>query len=246
MVLAGLVIAIGAVVDDAIVDVENIVRRLRQARARRQHAVDVAIVLDASVEVRSAIIYASLIKVFALRACVLPAGSVGAFFQPLVLPMSLAVLVSMLVALTVTPALCLIMLSRGTLARPESPMIPCAQALLPGCLSPLIVQARAGATRSPWSRSWRGLLVYPSLGQELLPNFKERDFLMHWLTKPGTSAPEMTRISVAACQGPAGPSPACATAARTSGRPSGATRPTASISARTGSVSTRRSTMTRR
>ena len=45
-----------------------------------------------------------------------------------------------------------------------------------------------------------GLLVYPTLGNQLLPNFKERDFLMHWLTEPGTSAPEETRISVRACK----------------------------------------------
>ena len=45
-----------------------------------------------------------------------------------------------------------------------------------------------------------GLLIYPTLGNQLLPNFKERDFLMHWLTEPGTSAPEETRISVRACK----------------------------------------------
>ena len=47
---------------------------------------------------------------------------------------------------------------------------------------------------------WPGCSIYPTLGNQLLPNFKERDFLMHWLTEPGTSAPEETRISVRACK----------------------------------------------
>src|SRR3990172_3646740 len=83
MVLAGLVIAIGAVVDDAIVDVENIVRRLRQARREGSKLPTETIVLDASVEVRSAIINASLIEMLALLPVFFIKGLSGAFFQPL-------------------------------------------------------------------------------------------------------------------------------------------------------------------
>ena len=113
MVLAGLVVAIGVVVDDAIIDVENIVRRLRQARATGSDVVDVQgrarrlgrgpkrdHLRDPDQRRRD-------------RAGVLPRGLSGAFFQPLVLSYGLAVLVSMLVALTVTPALCLLMLLEG-------------------------------------------------------------------------------------------------------------------------------------
>ncbi|MDQ4095945.1 MAG: efflux RND transporter permease subunit, partial [Actinomycetota bacterium] len=122
MVLAGLVVSIGVVVDDAIIDVENIVRRLRQARAEGRDVSTFRVVLDASVEVRSAIIYATLIDVVAIVPVFFLSGLSGAFFQPLVLAYGLAVMVSMLVATTVTPALCLLLLSRGHRQR-ESPLL---------------------------------------------------------------------------------------------------------------------------
>ncbi|HZH97534.1 MAG TPA: efflux RND transporter permease subunit, partial [Fimbriimonadaceae bacterium] len=105
MVLAGLVVAIGVVVDDAIIDVENIVRRLRQNRSEGTGKSMISIVLDASVEVRTAITYATLINVVAIVPVFFLPGLSGAFFRPLVLAYGLAVLVSMIVALTVTPAL---------------------------------------------------------------------------------------------------------------------------------------------
>ena len=123
MVLAGLVVAIGVVVDDAIIDVENIVRRLRQARAAGSSRSTFGIVLDASVEVRTAITYATVINVVAIVPVFFLQGLSGSFFQPLVLSYGLAVLVSMLVALTVTPALCLLLLSRGPLRQRESPLL---------------------------------------------------------------------------------------------------------------------------
>ena len=79
--------------------------------------------LDASVEVRTAITYATVINIVAIVPVFFLEGLSGAFFQPLVLSYGLAVLVSMLVALTVTPALCLLMLSRGKLRHRESPLL---------------------------------------------------------------------------------------------------------------------------
>ncbi len=102
MVLAGLVVAIGVVVDDAIIDVENIVRRVRQARAEGSDKSMFAIILDASVEVRSAITYATVINVVAIVPVFFLEGLSGSFFRPLVLSYGLAVLVSMVVALTLT------------------------------------------------------------------------------------------------------------------------------------------------
>ena len=97
MVLAGLVVAIGVVVDDAIIDVENVVRRLRQARAEGSTASTFSTVLNASVEVRSAITYATVINVIAVVPVLFLAGLSGSFFRP-VLSYALAVLVSMVVA----------------------------------------------------------------------------------------------------------------------------------------------------
>jgi CzcA family heavy metal efflux pump len=199
MVLAGLVVAIGVVVDDAIIDVENIVRRLRQARAAGSSRSTFGIVLDASVEVRSAITYATVINIVAIVPVFFLQGLSGAFFGPLVLSYGLAVLVSMLVALTVTPALCLILLSRGRLQRRESPLM---RVLKRGYAAVLAVLLRrpAPALAMAGALAVAGALIYPTLGSQLLPNFKERDFLMHWLTEPSTSVKEERRISVLACK----------------------------------------------
>ena len=110
MVLAGLVIALGEVVDDAIIDVENIVRRLRLNRAAADPQSAFEVVLDASLEVRSAVVYASLIVVLVFLPVFLLDGLAGAFFRPLALAYVLAILASLVVALTVTPALSLLLL----------------------------------------------------------------------------------------------------------------------------------------
>jgi CzcA family heavy metal efflux pump len=199
MVLAGLVVAIGVVVDDAIIDVENIVRRLRLARAAGSGRSTFAIVLDASVEVRSAITYATVINIVAVVPVFFLQGLSGAFFKPLVLSYGLAVLVSMLVALTVTPALCLILLSRGRLAHRESPLLRVLKRGYGAVLVPLL-RRPSPAIATAVALSLAGLLIYPTLGSQLLPNFKERDFLMHFLTEPSTSVQEERRISVRACR----------------------------------------------
>ena len=198
MILAGLVVAIGVVVDDAIIDVENIVRRLRQNRSEGTGKSIFAIVLDASVEVRTAITYATLINVVAIVPVFFLPGLSGAFFKPLVLAYGLAVLVSMLVALTVTPALCMILLSRGH-RHQESPLLRVLKRGYGSGLSRIIRTPRpALATAAVCLLA--GVAVMPTLGTILLPDFKERDFLMHWLTKPGTSRAEEYRISVRACK----------------------------------------------
>src|SRR5829696_3760840 len=198
MVLAGLVVAIGVVVDDAIIDVENIVRRLRQARSDGS-ASTFRVVLDASVEVRSAIIYATVINVVAVVPVFFLQGLSGAFFQPLVLSYGLAVLVSMLVALTVTPALCLLLLWTGRLRRHDSPLL---SVLKRGYIAILkrVIRRPSPAIATAVACMLAGLVIYPTLGSQLLPNFKERDFLMHWLTEPATSAPEEKRIAIRACR----------------------------------------------
>lgn len=198
MVLAGLLIAIGAVVDDAIVDVENVVRRLRQHLGKGGKT-PAAIVLEASLEVRSSIIYASLIEITALLPVFFMQGLSGAFFQPFAQAYVVAALVSPLVALTVTPALILIIFSNTSLNVRVSPILPWLHRNYDRLLglvakAPRLVYAVSGVLIVI------SIAVWPFLGKELLPTFKERDFLMHWLGKPGTSHPEMVRISTLACQ----------------------------------------------
>lgn len=197
MILAGLIIALGAVVDDAIVDIENIIRRLREARENNSPQSTASIILEGSLEVRGAVVYASLIEALALLPIFFLEGLTGAFFKPLAFSYALAVIVSMTIALIVTPALSLILLSIGKINHRTSPIVRVLQRGYRKVLTPLV--------RNPWpgmagalAIAASGFIIVPGLGQELLPDFKERDFLMHWLTKPGTSIDEEVRVTKAA------------------------------------------------
>jgi CzcA family heavy metal efflux pump len=199
MTLAGLAIAIGAVVDDAIVDVENVVRRLRRLRQEGSTQSTASIVLNASLEVRGAIIYASLIEIMALMPVFFLDGLSGAFFRPLATAYVVAGLVSPLIALTVTPALIYILLSNAPIEHRTSPIIPWLHRVYDRVLNrTLRTPAISYGTAS--SIVMAGIIVFPLLGQELLPSFKERDFLMHWILKPGSSQPEMWRITAESCR----------------------------------------------
>ena len=114
MVLAGLVIALGEVVDDAIIDVENIMRRLRLNRAAGNLQSSFQVVLNASLEVRSAVVYGSVIVALVLLPVFLLEGLSGSFFRPLAFSYVLAILASLFVALTLTPALSLLLLPQAT------------------------------------------------------------------------------------------------------------------------------------
>lgn len=196
MTLAGLVIALGAVVDDAIIDVENIVRRLRQRRLEGDTSSTASIILDASLEVRSPIVYATLIIIAAIIPVFLLQGLTGAFFRPLALSYTLAITASMVVALTVTPALTLIMLSRARVERHQSPVVRWLQHGYTLFLMRII--GRPGAAYAAFGAiTMLGVLVLPLLGQSLFPAFKERDFLIHWVSVPGTSSKEMERTTTA-------------------------------------------------
>lgn len=199
MTLAGLAIAIGAVVDDAIVDVENIVRRLRRLRKEGSTQSTASIVLEASLEVRGSIIYASLIEISALLPVFFLEGLSGAFFQPLATAYVVAGLVSPFVALTVTPAMVLVLIANAPIEKRESPVIPWMHRIYDRVLDRTLHAPRL-AYGTVSTIVVAGLVVTPFLGQELLPSFKERDFLMHWILKPGSSHPEMWRITAESCR----------------------------------------------
>jgi CzcA family heavy metal efflux pump len=193
MTLAGLVIALGTVVDDAIIDVENILRRLRAHRLAGGSKSTARIVLDASLEVRSPIVYATLIIVIAALPVFLLGGLTGSFFRPLAVSYTLAIFASMVVALTVTPALALVMLGRSHVERHMSPLTRWLQARYTSLLSRIVHRPR-GSYAAFGALAIAAALLVPQLGQSLFPTFKERGFLIHWITTPGTSAPEEQRI----------------------------------------------------
>jgi CzcA family heavy metal efflux pump len=195
MILAGFVIALGDIVDDAIIDIENVVRRLRQHRAEGGSRSTARVILDASLEVRSAIVYATLLEIVAIIPIFTLTGLSGAFFRPLATSYALALLASMFVALTVTPALSLIFFKNPrSLQHRESPAVPPLKRAYRGVLEPIVNNPK-GAYAAVGAITVVGVVLTPFLGQSLLPDFKERDFLMHWLTRPGTGQVEMVRIT---------------------------------------------------
>ena len=198
MVLAGLVIALGEVVDDAIIDVENILRRLRQNRALAEPRPAFKVVLEASLEVRSAVVYASAIVVLVFLPVFFLDGLMGTFFRPLALSYILAIGASLAIALSLTPAISLMMLRGRALDRKrDAPLVRLLKAGYRRVLPPLLKAPRPVCAIIVFAfvGTW---FAYRQLGEEMLPNFKERDFLMHWVEKPATSLEAMTRITIAA------------------------------------------------
>ena len=197
MVIAGLAIALGSVVDDAIIDVENITRRLRLNSSSENPEPVSSVILKASLEVRSAIVYASAIVIVTIAPVFFLDGLAGAFFSPLAFAYTLAILDSLGVALTVTPALCLM----GLRVDPGSH----STGALAGRLQSLYATLLQKTMRRP-ALAIGFLLVcmvlsviaVPRFGKEFLPYFKETDFLMHWVEKPGTSLEAMRRITARA------------------------------------------------
>ena len=192
MILAGLVIAVGVVVDDAIIDVENIWRRMRE-RGEATGRMSPRIILEASLEVRSAIFYATLINVLAVVPIFFLESVTGSFFEPLAFSYALAILVSMVIALTVTPALSLILLSRTPRKRGDAPLVRWLKRGYAAALA-LVLRRQWPAFAAVALLALAGLFVVRGFGENLYPAFKERDFLSHWITTPGTSHPEQRRI----------------------------------------------------
>jgi CzcA family heavy metal efflux pump len=205
--LAGLVIAVGEVVDDAIIDVENIWRRLRAARDSHENGEPgmvevVAVVLRASLEVRSAVVYASLIVTLVMLPVFFLPGVAGAFFRPLGYAYVLSILASLGVALTVTPALALLLLPKARSIEPAKAETPLVQTLKWGYrrLLPWFLARPRGALGATAVGLLLAALAASRLGQEFLPEFKEDNFLMHWVEKPGTSIEASRRSTLRVSQ----------------------------------------------
>jgi Cu/Ag efflux pump CusA len=193
MVLTGLMVAIGVIVDDAIIDPENYSRRLR---ARGRDAGEDAKrddLVEAAADTRGPIIFALLIMLLAVTPVVLLQGVSGAFFQPLAAAYALAVIASMLVALTVTPALSMAILSDTPVERERSPVVRWFQGGYRRTLERVISAPRLAYIIT-------GLLlilslaVIPFLETSLLPSLKVSELRIEWTMAPSTSRLEMNRV----------------------------------------------------
>jgi len=185
LTLGGLAIAVGEVVDDAIIDVENIFRRLRE-NSRLGHPQSAsAVVLSASLEVRSAVVYATFIVVLVFVPIFFLSGLQGRLFAPLGYAYALAVLASLAVALTVTPALALVLLPRAEGAE-EPPLLRRLQGAYEWLLRRLDRQFVLALTATLVLLAAAGW-VFSQFGGEFLPELRENHVVVHMRGIPGTS-----------------------------------------------------------
>jgi len=199
LTIGGLAIAIGEVVDDSIIDVENIIRRLRENRSRSSPIPVFQVVLEASLEVRSSVVYATFVVALVFLPVLTMSGVQGRIFAPLGIAYILAILASLVVALTVTPALSFTLLT----GRAETVRSP-------AYIESLKTRYRStleGIARRP--RLILGVVVgfcaaaiaiLPTLGGAFLPELREGHFIVHMSAIPGTSLQESLRIGRAVTQ----------------------------------------------
>ncbi len=191
--LGGLAIALGEVVDDAVVGVENIHRRLRENRgvARPRHALTV--ILRATLEVRKAVIFATLSVVVIFLPVLYLDGVAGRMFRPLALAYILAILASLIIALTVTPALASILLCHAGLDPADPPLLARAKRTYSRTLAFVDQHPRAVFVAVALLVAG-GLASVPALRTRFLPQFNENDLIVHFETAPGTSLAATTRV----------------------------------------------------
>jgi len=195
LIIAGLLVALAAVIDDAIVDTGNIVRRLRQHRKEGSDEPTARIILDASLEMRRPILYATLIMVLVVVPVLFVEGVSAAFWQPFAASYILALLASMVVALTVTPALSLLFLRNASPESADSPLAGMLRGLY-GALFGWAVRTPRPAFVAVCAVVVAGLLSVPFLRQEsLLPTLKETDLVVRWEGSSSASHPAMSRIT---------------------------------------------------
>lgn len=193
MTLGGLAIALGEVVDDAIIDVENICRRLRENRDSRRPWPAFRVVLRASLEVRTAVVFATFIVILIFLPVLSLSGVAGRLFAPLGIAYVLAVLASLGVALTLTPAMTLALLGRS--ARPwQEPrllvrlkrryimLLVAVEARVRTVLVLAVVLCAAAVSLLPFFRG------------NFIPELRESHYIVHMGLAPGSSLTESMRI----------------------------------------------------
>ena len=200
MTLGGMAIAVGALVDDAVVDVENVTRRLREnaARPAAQRLPLLEVVYRASSEIRASITLATFVVMLVFLPLFFLPGVEGRLLQPLGLAYLIALSTSLVVALTVTPALCLYLLPgvrRVREGREPALSAACKRAyarLLPGALRrPWLVIGAAASLLAG------ALATVPQLGRAFLPPFNEGALVISAVTLPGTSLEESNSLGSA-------------------------------------------------
>ena len=192
MTLGGLAIAIGVVVDDAVIDVENIVRRLRENTRLPRPRPFARVVLDATLEVRGAVVYATFAVILVVLPVMTLSGTAGRLFAPLGLAYTTAVLASLVVALTLTPALSMMLLP-GRVPTQDPPLVRWTRAGYVALLRRLMERPRT-LIAAAVVLTIAGCAALPFLGGGFIPELKEGHFVVHMSAVPGTSIDESLRV----------------------------------------------------
>lgn len=194
MTLGGLAIAIGLVVDDSIVDVENVFRRLRLNKEAPSPENPLKVIYNASAEIRNSIVYATLIIVVVFVPLLSLEGMEGRVFLPLGLAFIFSMMASLLVSLTLTPALCGLLLSKVKLKEHGDTKFV---SFLKKVNAPIV----RGSMNNPFLvfgltaiMTAIAVAVLPTLGREFLPKFNEGSLALSAILPPGTSLNESNRI----------------------------------------------------
>ncbi|HEV2303730.1 MAG TPA: efflux RND transporter permease subunit [Stellaceae bacterium] len=192
--LGGLAIALGIIVDDAIIDIENVRRRLHENRMKPEPAPRLRVILDASIEVRTPIIFATLSIVIVFLPIFALGGIAGRLFAPLAVAVIVAILASLLLALTLTPALAGLLLGPGGIGTEEPLFVRAVRQLHRKALAAVHRHARA-AVAVFGTLALAALVSIVFLPTRFLPRFHENDVIAHFLAPPGTSLPQMLSLA---------------------------------------------------
>lgn len=192
MTLGGLAIALGEVVDDAVIAVENIIRRLRENRRLRVTRSPARVVLEATFEVRSAVVYATLAVILVFLPVVTLSGIGGRLFAPLGITYIAAVLASLLIAITLTPALSLLLLPHHTNER-TPPVMDWTRRRYEALVR-RVAQSPRVAIAGAAALTIAGLALMPFFEATFLPKLHEGHFILHMTAMPGTSLAESLRM----------------------------------------------------
>ncbi|HEY9209902.1 MAG TPA: efflux RND transporter permease subunit [Methylotenera sp.] len=193
MVLGGLAIALGEVVDDAIIDTENIFRRLRENRMLAEPLPTYRVVFNASMEVRSSVVYATIIVALVFMPLLTLGGVAGKLFAPLGIAYIAAIMASLLVALTLTPALCYLLLGNAKLEAEDPPMIRIIKKWYVSMLIKIEAHYKYILAIS-FMLMAIGLGILPLFKNQFIPALHEGHYIMHMTAVPGTSEQESLRI----------------------------------------------------
>ena len=193
MVLSGLAIALGEVVDDAIIDSENIFRRLKENLKSKNPLPIRTVVYDASMEVRNSVVYATAIVATVFLPLLSLNGVAGKLFSPLGIAYIASILASLVVALTVTPALSYLLLGTSKLKTNESPVMTKIKEKYISVLYKIEKRSTIIMILS-FSFIVLGLILIPLFKTQFIPPLHEGHFIMHMTSLPGTSEKESLRI----------------------------------------------------